>query len=144
MTFAKQKFEDVTEGDSLGRFDIAITRTHIIKYVGAGGDFQPIHHDEEFAKAVGLPSIFANGLMHGGMLSRIVTDWAGNGGLKRYKLRFTGIVWPGDTLTFTGTVIRKYRSGGECLADCELAVVNQSDERVIQGEATVFLLGDEK
>ncbi len=136
---AKKYFEDIKEGETLPSFGITITRTHIIKYVGAGGDFQPIHHDEEFAKAVGLPSIFANGLMHGGMLTRVVTDWAGDGVMKRYKLRFSGIVWPKDTLTFMGSVLKKYQDRGENLVDCMLVVQNQNREHVIDGEATVSL-----
>lgn len=98
--YALKRFENVRENEALPSFDLKVTRTHIIKYVGAGGDFQPIHHDEAFAVSSGLPSIFANGLMHGGMLAKVVTDWAGYGVLKQYKIRFTGIVWPGDTLFF--------------------------------------------
>ncbi len=74
MAKAKRYYEDVAENEELPSFEITVSRTHIIKYVGAGGDFQMIHHDEEYAKKTGLPSIFANGLMHGGMLARVVTD----------------------------------------------------------------------
>ncbi len=105
--YALKRFENVRENEALPSFDLKVTRTHIIKYVGAGGDFQPIHHDEAFAVSSGLPSIFANGLMHGGMLAKVVTDWAGYGVLKQYKIRFTGIVWPGDTLFFSGNVSHK-------------------------------------
>lgn len=136
---AKRQYKDVSPGETLDEFSIKITRTHIIKYVGAGGDFQPIHHDEAFAKSIGLPSIFANGLMHGGMLSRIITDWAGDGVLKRYKLRFTGIVWPDDTLTFKGQVLKKHPNESDKLVDCELMIVNQKGETVLDGEATVSL-----
>lgn len=140
MSFnAKRQYADVTPDESLTEFSIKITRTHIIKYVGAGGDFQPIHHDEAFAKSIGLPSIFANGLMHGGMLSRTITDWAGDGVLTRYKLRFTGIVWPGDTLTFKGNVVKKYLNETKRLVDCRLTVVNHNGENVLDGEATVRL-----
>ncbi|MBA2882983.1 acyl dehydratase [Desulfosalsimonas propionicica] len=136
---AQRYFEDVKDSETLPSFEIIISRTHIIKYVGAGGDFQPIHHDEEFAKSIGLPSIFANGLMHGGMLTRVITDWAGDGVIKRYKLRFTGIVWPKDTLTFLGNVRKKYQENGENLVDCTLMVKNQKGENTIEGEATVSL-----
>ncbi|MEW6264073.1 MAG: MaoC/PaaZ C-terminal domain-containing protein [Thermodesulfobacteriota bacterium] len=139
MTGKTLRFQDVNENDELPSFDLTITRTHIIKYAGAGGDFQPIHHDEEFAKAVGLPSIFAMGLMHGGMLVRIVNDWAGPGRIKRYKLRFTGIVWPKDHLTFQGRVARKYLENNDHLVECNLAVVNQHGADVIAGQAIVSL-----
>jgi acyl dehydratase len=110
-----------------------------VKYAGAGGDFNPMHHDEELAKAVGLPSVFAMGLMHGGMLARVVTDWAGDGCVKRYKIKFVGMVWPHDVLTFSGSVARKYQDNQANLVDCQLSVVNQKGETNIAGEATVTL-----
>jgi acyl dehydratase len=139
MAGEKIYFEDVKEDEALPSFDITVTRTHIIKYAGASGDFQPIHHDEEFAKSVGLPSIFAMGLMHGGFLTRVVTDWAGDGKIKRYKVRFKAIVWPKDTLTCKGHVVSKYQKNGENLVDCRLFVVNQKGENAIEGESTVSL-----
>ncbi len=137
--YALKQFESVKENEELPSFDLKVTRTHIIKYVGAGGDFQPIHHDEAYAVASGLPSIFANGLMHGGMLAKVVTNWAGYGVLKQYKIRFTGIVWPEDTLHFSGHVVRKEQKDSQNLALLELKVVNQNNEAVITGEATVCL-----
>jgi acyl dehydratase len=139
MAGVKLYFEDVKGNEEIPSFEITVTRTHIVKYAGAGGDFNPIHHDEEYAKSVGLPSVFAMGLMHGGFLSRVVTDWAGDGCIKRYKLRFSGIVWPNDTLTFKGQVVRRYQEHGENLIDCQLFVVNQKGENSIVGEATVSL-----
>jgi acyl dehydratase len=139
MANAKRFYEEVTEGEELSSFEISISRTHIIKYVGAGGDFQQIHHDEEYAKSIGLPSVFANGLMHGGMLARVVTDWAGDAVIKQYRLRFKTIVWPNDTLTFKGQVLKKYKEAENHLVDCSLSVVNQKGESAIEGEATVSL-----
>jgi acyl dehydratase len=139
MTNAKRYFEDVKENEILPSFEITITRTHIVKYAGASGDFFPVHHDEEYAKSVGLPSIFAMGPMQAGMLSRIVTDWAGDGTVKRYKFRLAEMVWPMDTITFRGQVARKYSQGGESLVDCRLSAVNQKEETVVDGEATVRL-----
>jgi len=139
MGKAARYYEDVKEEEDLPSFEITVTRTHIVKFAGAGGDFNPIHHDEEYAKSLGLPSVFAMGLMHGGFLSRVVTGWAGDGNVKRYKIRFAGIVWPNDTLMCKGRTVRKYQEGGENLVDCELAVVTQNGENAIVGEATVSL-----
>ena len=79
------------------------------------------------------------GLMHGGFLTRVVTDWAGDGKIKRYKVRFKAIVWPKDTLTCKGHVVSKYQKNGENLVDCRLFVVNQNGENAIEGETTVSL-----
>lgn len=139
MSSVKRFFEDVRGDEELPSFQITVTRTHIVKYAGAGGDYFPVHHDEEFAKAVGLPSIFAMGLMHGGMLTRMLTDWAGDGRVRRYRIQFAGMVWPGDTLTFQGKVVKKYSEQGAGLVDCELSIVNQKGENVIVGDSTVSL-----
>ena len=139
MPETKVFFDDVVEGEELPSFDLTVTRTHIIKYAGAGGDFQPIHHDEEFAKAAGLPSIFAMGLMQGGMLTRLVTDWAGVGRVARFQIRFGSIVWPGDILTFKGKVEQKRVESGRNLVDLSLTVANQNGEQVIVGQAEACL-----
>ena len=139
VTGGKLYFEDVKGDEGLQSFEIEIARAHIIRYAGASGDFAPIHLDEELAKSLGFPSIFAQGMMHGGMLSRLVTDWAGDGRVTRYKIRFEALVWPKDVLTFKGQVLRKYQEGGENLVDCQLFVVNNRGENAIVGEATVSL-----
>jgi acyl dehydratase len=80
------------------------------------------------------------GLMHGGMLTRVVNDWAGDGNVKSYRIRFSGMVWPHDVLTFSGKVVKKYMENGENLVDCQLTVLNQKGEQNIDGLATVVLL----
>lgn len=139
MNNDKLSFENIKENDELPAFDLTVNRTHIVKYAGAGGDFFPIHHDEEFAKSVGLPSVFAMGLMHGSMLQKVITSWSGADSIKRYKLRFKAMVWPKDILTFSGKVKVKYKEGKEHLVECSLQILNQRGEQVIEGEATVIL-----
>lgn len=109
-----------------------INRTHIVKYAGASGDFNPIHHDEVFAKEVaGYPSVFAHGMLSMGLTGRALTDWLGVMALKRYGVRFTRQVWPGDTLTAKFEVT-KVEDG---LATIKVVTVNQNGEAVIEGEA---------
>jgi acyl dehydratase len=81
-----------------------LTRTDIVRYAGAGGDLNPIHHDEPMARDSGMPTVFAMGLLHGGMLGMQLARWVGPDHVRAFALRFTGQVWPGDTLRFTGTV----------------------------------------
>ncbi|GIW19116.1 MaoC/PaaZ C-terminal domain-containing protein [Tepidiforma sp.] len=109
-----------------------VNRTHIVKYAGASGDFNPIHHDEIFAKEVaGYPSVFAHGMLSMGLTGRALTDWLGVTALKRYGVRFTRQVWPGDTLTAKFEVT-KVEDG---LATIKVVTVNQNGETVIEGEA---------
>src|ERR1700679_3045179 len=82
-----------------------LTRTRIVQYAGASGDFNPLHSDEVFAREIaGFPSVFAHGMLTMGMTGRIVTDWVGVESLTAYAVRFVGQVWPGDSLTAHATV----------------------------------------
>ena len=113
-----------------------ITRTDIVRYAGAGGDFNPVHHDEEFAKNLGLPSVFAMGLLGAGFLSRLVTDWLGLRNLRFFSVRFATQMWPGDVLQMSGTVTRVYEDAGERRVDVEFAVTNADGANVIKAKAT--------
>jgi acyl dehydratase len=82
-----------------------LTRTQIVQYAGASGDFNPLHTDEPFAREVaGYDTVLAHGMLVMGMTARVITDWVGDGRLLRYGVRFRAQVWPGDALTATATV----------------------------------------
>lgn len=106
-------------------------RTHIVKYAGAGGDFNPLHHDDKFAQSVGYPTVFAHGMFSMGLTGRMLTDWVGATGLKKYGVRFTRQVFPGDTLTAHGEVTAV--NGNE--ATIRVWTTNQNGETVVEGEA---------
>ncbi|MCR2824108.1 MaoC/PaaZ C-terminal domain-containing protein [Microbacterium sp. zg.Y909] len=78
-----------------------LTRTDIVRYAGAGGDFNPVHHDEVFATRAGYPSVFAHGLFTAGSAATAIAEVAGPLALRRYFVRYSGQVWPGDTLHVT-------------------------------------------
>src|SRR4051794_29331935 len=72
-----------------------LTRTQIVMYAGASGDYNPLHSDEKFAREVaGYPGIFAHGMLTMGMTGRIVTDWFDVGRVTKYGVRFVRQVWP--------------------------------------------------
>jgi acyl dehydratase len=121
-------------GDAMPEFTFGpVTRTDIVRYAGAGGDFNIIHHDDEFARAAGLPGVFSMGLLQGGVLAQRLAHWVGPQNVKTFRLRFTGQVWPGDVLRIQGTVTG---ADGDT-ATCELAAVNQDDAAVLKAEAVV-------
>ena len=110
-----------------------LTRTRIVQYAGASGDYNPLHTDERFAKEVaGYPGVFAHGMLTMGMTARAVTDWVGEERLTRIGVRFTAQVWPGDTLTTAVTVTSV--EAGEAVF--ELATTNQDGVTVLSGTAT--------
>ena len=114
-----------------------LSRTQIVMYAGASGDFNPIHHDETFAtKAAGYPSVFAHGMLSMGMTGRLLTDWLGDGVLTEFGVRFVKQVWPGDTLTAQGTVTAV---GADGTVEVEVTTTNQNGEPVIAGRAKAVL-----
>lgn len=129
-------------GDRLPPFVVEnLTRTDLVRYAGASGDFNPIHHDETFAKMAGNPTVFGHGMLTAGFVARCVTDFVGAANLRRYKVRFATRVWPGDTITCTGTVTRVYEAEGEPRIDGELMATTQKGETAVTGSFTAVLPG---
>lgn len=113
-----------------------IQRTHIVKYAGASGDFNPLHHDDTIASNMaGYPSVFAHGMLSMGLTGRMLTDWLGPDSLKKFGVRFTKQVWPGDTLTSKAEVTAV--ENGQ--ATIRVVTVNQNGESVVEGEAVAAL-----
>jgi len=113
-----------------------LTRTQIVQYAGASGDYNPLHSDEVFATQVaGYPSIFAHGMLTMGLTGRMVTDYVGDGRLLRYGGRFRAQVWPGDTLTARAEVTGLTEDEGGPVVELAIATVNQNGEEVFVGSA---------
>jgi acyl dehydratase len=127
-------FEEVQEGDEPPPVSISnITRTHIVKYAGASGDFNPIHHDELYAIRAGYDRVFAMGMLSAGFLSHMVTDWLGDSNLRKFKVRFSALVWPGDTITCRGKISKKFSEDGKNYIQADIYAENQKGEKVVIG-----------
>ena len=120
-----------------------ITRTDIVRYQGASGDFHPAHHDDDYAREAGYPRVFSLGMLAGGYLSTFAADWLGPQNLRRFGLRFKEITWPGDRLTCSAKVTKTWTKDGAMFCDVELACHRESGELAVLGWAT-FLVPDEK
>jgi acyl dehydratase len=117
-----------------------LTRTQIVQYAGASGDYNPLHSDDRFTREVaGYPSVFAHGMLTMGMTGRVLTDWFGPEALASYGVRFVKQVWPGDSLTATATVTDLRETDGVRFADLALQTVNQDGEAVLTGTASARL-----
>ena len=133
-------YEDVKEGDALVPVVVEkLSRTDLVRYAGASGDFNPIHHDEDFAKAAGNPTVFGHGMLTAGFVARCITDFAGVENLRQFKVRFATRVWPGDTITCQGKVTRRYEVDGEGRVDGEVTASNQKGEVAVSGSFTAAL-----
>ena len=114
-----------------------ITRTQIVMYAGASGDYNPVHSDTEFVtKVAGYPSVFAHGMLSMGLTGKMLTNWVGDGTLTKYGVRFVKQVWPGDSLTAKATVTGLRQEGGQHFVDLEVLTINQNGEAVISGHAS--------
>lgn len=134
MGRAKMYFEDVREGSELPAFTVEnLTRGDFVKYAGASGDFTPLHYDQTFVEAAGIPTVFAMGMLNAGILSRLAADYVGLENLRKYKVRFATRVWPGDSVTCKGEVTKKAVENGENIVEGDLTLLNQKGEVAIQG-----------
>jgi acyl dehydratase len=114
-----------------------LSRTQIVMYCGASGDYNPLHADEVYAtKVAGYPSVFAHGMLTMGMTGKMLTNYVGDGRLTKFGVRFTNQVWPGDTLDTTSTVTAIREEGGQHYADLILSTINQDGKEVLNGTAT--------
>jgi acyl dehydratase len=114
-----------------------LTRTRLVQYAGASGDYNPVHTDEVFTtKVAGYPSVFAHGMLTMGMTGKMLTNYVGDGRLTSYGVRFTRQVWPGDTLTAKATVKALREEGGQHFVDLEVSTVNQDGAEVVSGYAS--------
>jgi acyl dehydratase len=132
-------FEDVNEGDEGPVLTHELTRTDLVQYAGASGDFNPMHHDEVKAQAAGLPSVFGHGMFSAGLLATAVTNYVGIGNLTRYKVRFAKQTWPGEVFSTQVKVKGKRKEDGAHLVDLECTLVNADGEVKVAGEAVASL-----
>lgn len=136
---AELKFDDVNVGDEAPEVRHELTRTDLVMYAGASGDFNPMHHDEVKAQAAGLPSVFGHGMFSMGLLGRAITDWVGLASLRSFSVRFTKQTWPGETLVSKVVVTEKRKDDGEGVVALEVSLLNADGEVKVAGEATAAL-----
>lgn len=133
------RIEDLQVGSSMPDRRVGpITQEHLIRFAGAGGDFNRFHYDAEFVRSRGFENIFAQGLFTAGILGQTLTSWAGPDLLRKLKVRFAEPVWLGDTLTISATVTRAYTTeAGPLWADLDCVVTSSGGRQVLTGSATV-------
>jgi acyl dehydratase len=135
------KASDLRVGDTREEVLVEnLSRTQLVMYAGASGDYNPLHTDDVYTREVaGYPGVFAHGMLTMGMTGRVLTDWVGDGRLTKYGVRFSKQVWPGDTLTATVTVTAIREEGGTPVADFDVVTRNQDGDEVVRGYATARL-----
>lgn len=114
-----------------------LKRTQLVMYSGTSGDYNPLHTDDVYCReAAGYPGVFAHGMLTMGMTGRVITDRFGAENVKKYGVRFTNQVWPGDDLTGKAVVEAIRKEGAETYVDMSISSTNQKGEVVVSGYAT--------
>ena len=132
-------WNEVHAGDELPPFVVDMTATRIVAGAIASRDFMPVHHDRAYANSQGAPDIFMNILSDTGYCSRFLTDWAGpEAMIKNLAIRLGVPVFPGSTLTYTGTVTETSWVDGEGIVEVELRATNELGDHV-SGTAVLTL-----
>ena len=122
------ELSDLHEGDELPELRVTPDKYLPHRYAGASGDFNPIHIDPEFAKAVGLPGNILHGLYSMAQVARAQTDAAGDPrALRRLSVQFRGMGMPEQEIVVTTTV--KEADDGHVVTD---TVAVQGDNRIIR------------
>jgi acyl dehydratase len=113
--------------------DSPLTITDFVRYQGASGDFNPIHHDQAFAQAGGYPGPFAVGMLTAGFAATVVGKHAELEQLRRYTTRWKTQAWPGDALTYR--VFEDQRARGDDLRTLGVEVLRPTGEVHMQAQA---------
>ena len=128
-------------GTELRSITRMIEQVNISSYAEASGDFNPIHIDEEFARATRFGGTIAHGMMIAAMLSELMAaefagDWVETGQL---KIRFRSPVKPGDTVTAHGKVSRVREVEEGARLTCSVGIRTDKGDDAITGNATVVV-----
>lgn len=133
-------YDDVKVGDSLEPLVKGpLQKSQFVEYGRAALDGNPIHTDDEFAQQSGYKSVFAQGMLSMGFLGQMLVENVGVGNVKRLKVRFAKITWPGETITCRAVITRKYVENGRKLVDCDVHTETEAGERRVEGTATLVL-----
>jgi len=137
----------LTVGHDIGSRTVEVTRTDLVKYAGASGDFNPIHWNEAFATGVGLPGVIAHGMFTMGSVVQLVTDWAGDpGAVIDFQTRFTkpvpvadttGVPKPGALIEVSGAIGAVDAEAGTARVD--LTVTSAGQKVLMKAQAVVRL-----
>ena len=138
-------FDAMNVGDAIPVYTSApITRTQLVRYAGASGDFNPLHHDESFIRAIGMDTVIAHGMFIMGIAGEAITSWIDNKNLRKFSVHFLSMTQPVNlddfeqtkgraTITISGKVAEKYEENGERRIRCDIMARDAQGSRKLTG-----------
>jgi hypothetical protein len=138
-------YNDIEVGNKMPDYTSApITRTHLVRYAGASGDFNPLHYDQTFIKMIGMENVIAHGMLIMGIAGEAITSWIENKYLRKFNARFLSMTEPADlddmentkdraTITVSGKIVKKYVENGEKRIQCDIIAQDALGSRKLSG-----------
>ena len=128
-------FEDIKVGDEMPKLVKGpLQKLQHVMYAGASGDFNPLHTDDDFAKAVGMKDgVITHGMLIMGFVGQAITNWIPKKDLKRFGVRFAGMSKPGNTITVTGKVRDKRSQSGQNQITCDITAMDETGDVKVTG-----------
>lgn len=128
-------YDDIQIGDEMPKLEKGpVLKLQHVMYAGASGDFNPLHTDDDFARAVGMKDgVITHGMLVMGFVGQAITAWMPSRQLKRFRVRFSGMTRPGNTITISGRVVDKRIEAEDNLVTCEITAVDENGDVKISG-----------
>jgi acyl dehydratase len=115
-----------------------ITKVQLVRYAGASGDFNPLHTDDSVAQKGGMKGVIAQGVLIMGFMGQAISGWVRKRDVKRFKVRFMGMTYPGDVITVKASVKEKQETEKGLFVLCDMAAEDQNNEIKVSGQFETF------
>ena len=133
-------YDSVEVGDALAEHaSKPISRHTLALYCGASGDHNPIHVDSDFAKAFGMPDVFAHGMLSMAYLAQLLTRWVPQSQIRTWGVRFVAITPVHAKVICTGKVVEKFEADGERRVRLEINAHTDAGLHILAGDAVIAL-----
>lgn len=138
-------YRDIETGFEMPVYvSVPVTRTHIVRYAGASGDFNPLHHDQTFVQAIGMQDVIAHGMLIMGIVGEAIASWIEHKYLRKFSARFLKMTEPVDwdniektkdraTIIVSGRIVRKYEENGEKKFECKVSAQDALGSKKLSG-----------
>ena len=133
-------FAALNIGDELPTLEFGTVTRHILAlYCGGSGDHNPIHVDQDFAKAAGYDDVFAHGMLSMAILGRLLTNWTAQENIKSISVRFAAITQVLDEVTASATISDKEIIDGEQRLILDIETTTQTGTKTLTGSAEIIV-----
>jgi acyl dehydratase len=132
-------FSEMEVGDMLPSVEKdPVTKTQLVRYAGASGDFNPLHTDDAVAQNAGLKGVIAQGPLIMGFVGQAISSWVPKRYLKRFQVRFKGMTFPGDVISVSATLAEKTAERENLRILCHTEAKDQKGEIKLTGQFEVL------